>query len=281
MGKIYELLRELEIKENTDYGDNVFDVYVSFDNFIEFLEVYCKDRKEIILTYLLGIDDFLKLDVYYNPRANLHCLTDFIGYSYDGSNLAFPNGESADDWSYLTESYLLDELDMDGGDLFWKIDDIVSIKEISNLGIDKEVFNNFLFYVDSDTYQKALQENKFLSKRIELLRQGTNDTEIQQMAFEIQALAKELELAKTENSKLTEKLKNLGASKDDELLHPRTANNAAKIMLAMAELLNWNLSKPYAKETNGKILEILEMHGNKLGNDVVADWLRRAYDVGK
>lgn len=281
MGKIYDLLRELEIKENQEYGDDIFNVYIGFDDFIGFLENYCKDTREIISNYLLSIDGFLKLNVYYNKKSYNHNFQDFTQYSYNGDNLTYPDDEPIDDFSYVTESYLLNELDVDSSVLFWKIDEILSIKEIINLGIDREVFNNYAFYVDNDTHQKILQENKFLLKRIELLRQGSLDMEIKQMMLEIQALEKELEFIKSENTQLEKQLQNLGVSRNDEELHPRTANNASKIILAMAELLKWNLSKPYAKETNGKIIEILEKHSNKLSKDIVAYWIKQAYDIGK
>lgn len=64
-------------------------------------------------------------------------------------------------------------------------------------------------------------------------------------------------------------------------LPTRTANNASKIILAMAELLGWDLSKPFADETNGKIREILEKQRTPLSKDTVADWLKQAYDIGK
>lgn len=281
MGKIYDLLRELKIKENQEYENNIYSVYIGFDDFISFLEDYCKETRTTISNYLLSIDSFLKLNVYYNKKLYTYNFQDYTQYSYDGDNLTYPDDEPIDDFAYVTESYLSDELDMDSSYLFWKIDDILSIKEITNLGIDREVFNNYSYYVDNDTYQKILQENKFLSKRIELLRQGSLDTEIKQMMLEIQSLTKELEFTKNENTQLEKQLKNLGAGKNNEKLHPRTANNASKIILAMAELLKWNLSKPYAKETNGKIVEILERHSNKLSKDIVADWLKQAYDIGK
>lgn len=64
-------------------------------------------------------------------------------------------------------------------------------------------------------------------------------------------------------------------------LPKRTANNASKIILAMAELLKWDLSKPFADETNGKIREVLGKQNNQLSKDTVADWLKQAYDIGK
>lgn len=84
-----------------------------------------------------------------------------------------------------------------------------------------------------------------------------------------------------ENDRLQARIAELENQSGNKELPTRTANNASKIILAMAELLKWDLSKPYAKETNGKIIEVLEKQGNKLSNDVVGSWLKQAHDIGK
>ena len=92
-------------------------------------------------------------------------------------------------------------------------------------------------------------------------------TTLQQQLQEAQAHIKELE-------------SNQNAGVNDEL-HPRTANNASKIILAMTELLQWDLSKPYADDTNDEIRKVLEKQGNELSKDTVGYWLKQAYDIGK
>lgn len=67
----------------------------------------------------------------------------------------------------------------------------------------------------------------------------------------------------------------------DSLLAPRTANNASKIILALSELAKIDLSQPYSKDSNGKIAEVLERQGNSLSDDTIAQWLQKAYDIGK
>ncbi|MCL1623655.1 hypothetical protein M2R47_05300 [Moraxella sp. Tifton1] len=89
-----------------------------------------------------------------------------------------------------------------------------------------------------------------------------------------QQLQDELEQAKARIAEL----ENQSGNKE---LPTRTANNASKIILAMAECLGWDLSKPFADETNGKIREILEKQGNVLSKDTVGKWLKQAYDIGK
>lgn len=80
---------------------------------------------------------------------------------------------------------------------------------------------------------------------------------------------------------LQQQINTIDSQLDGKELPTRTANNASKIILAMAELLEWDLSKPFADETNGKIREILEKQGNVLSKDTVGQWLKQAYDIGK
>lgn len=84
-----------------------------------------------------------------------------------------------------------------------------------------------------------------------------------------------------ENTQLKARIAELENKSDNKELPTRTANNASKIILAMAELLGWDLSKPFADDTNGKIRGILEKQGNVLSKDTVGQWLKQAYDIGK
>ena len=106
----------------------------------------------------------------------------------------------------------------------------------------------------------------------------------------------ELHRAKTEsnqyqkeNESLKAKIAELEAGKDtqsdtpaEKILHSRTANNASKIISALAsELLGMDLTQPYADNTNGRILKAIERQGNTLSKDTIADWLRQAHEISK
>ena len=67
-------------------------------------------------------------------------------------------------------------------------------------------------------------------------------------------------------------------SDKDLALHSRSANNASKIISALAsELLDMDLTKPFSDETNGKIKAAIERQGNSVSKDVIADWLKLAH----
>lgn len=69
------------------------------------------------------------------------------------------------------------------------------------------------------------------------------------------------------------------ASESGKPMHPRTANNASKIIAALtSELLNMDLTQPFANDSNGKIMAAIEKQGNTVSNDVIADWLKLAHE---
>lgn len=70
-------------------------------------------------------------------------------------------------------------------------------------------------------------------------------------------------------------------SNDNSELPTRTANNAGKIISALAvELLGLDITKPYGV-TNQKIRNAIELQGNTLSDDTVAGWLRIAHEISK
>ena len=60
-------------------------------------------------------------------------------------------------------------------------------------------------------------------------------------------------------------------------LHPRTANNAAKMIGALAEICTLDLTQPQG-QANKTIRETLEKLGSSLSKDTVGDWLKQAND---
>lgn len=93
------------------------------------------------------------------------------------------------------------------------------------------------------------------------------------ISAEIERLTNELNQAKTALKQLQD------ASNSNDTLHPRTANNASKIIAALAsELLGMNLTKPFAADTNGKIKAAIEKQGNAVSKEVIADWLKLAHE---
>ncbi|WP_294033821.1 hypothetical protein [uncultured Moraxella sp.] len=68
---------------------------------------------------------------------------------------------------------------------------------------------------------------------------------------------------------------------NDKELPTRTANNAGKIISALAvELLGLDITQPYG-EANRKIRTNMELQGNTLSDDTVATWLKIAHEMSK
>ena len=68
--------------------------------------------------------------------------------------------------------------------------------------------------------------------------------------------------------------------KEADILHPRTANNASKIISALCELNGLDITQPYGN-TNKKIMDVLDKLGTPLSKDVVGDWLKLAHENTK
>lgn len=68
---------------------------------------------------------------------------------------------------------------------------------------------------------------------------------------------------------------------NDKELPTRTANNAGKIISALAvELLELDITKPYG-EANKNIRTAVELQGNTISDDTVATWLKIAHETSK
>ncbi len=73
-------------------------------------------------------------------------------------------------------------------------------------------------------------------------------------------------------------LKDQPAQENAQPLHLRSANNASKIIAALAsELLKMDITKPYANDSNGAIKSAIERQGNTLSKDIIGYWLELAH----
>ncbi len=68
--------------------------------------------------------------------------------------------------------------------------------------------------------------------------------------------------------------------KEADMLHPRTANNASKIISALCELNGLDITQPYGN-SNKEIMGVLDRLGTPLSKDVVGDWLKLAHENTK
>lgn len=89
-------------------------------------------------------------------------------------------------------------------------------------------------------------------------------------------------LISQQNTQIEDLKEKLNSKKSTDELHPRTANNAGKIISALAsEISDLDITQPYSKDGNRVIKEAIERQGNDLSADVIANWLKIAHEQSK
>lgn len=155
---------------------------------------------------------------------------------------------------------------------YWRADDFYK-----KLGNGKSLGETVVYCVNQITSDK---QKELADKKLQSELEKTKASLVEQK-HQLQAKSDEINNLKSQLEQANARIAELENKSDNKELPTRTANNASKIILAMAELLQWDLSKPFSDETNGKIREILEKQGNALSKDTVGQWLKQAYDIGK
>lgn len=156
---------------------------------------------------------------------------------------------------------------------------------------EAEVLGWVLHMPDSD-YQEMLKLEKFCELKFSsqdlnyLLHRIENINLAPKLANDVKEANRLISQQNTHIEDLNtqiEDLKNkLNSKKSTDELHPRAANNAAKIISALAsELLKLDITQNYAKESNGVIRAAIERQGNSLSKDVIAHWLEIAHEQSK
>ncbi|MGM8898449.1 MULTISPECIES: hypothetical protein [unclassified Psychrobacter] len=146
---------------------------------------------------------------------------------------------------------------------------------------EDEVFGWVLHMPDSD-YHKAIKPEKqckliFSSQDVSFILRRIENIDL------APKLAKKLKKANRLISQQLAQIENLNnklsSEKPTKELHIRSANNAGKIISALAsELLELNITKPYSEKSNGAIRKAIELQGNNLSEEAVASWLKIAYE---
>lgn len=294
MGIIYDAVR----KNYTDFDDGKKEMeeidaisfynIISFRDFIDVLELYTDDDLNIISKFLLERDEFLKLDFYTRKPTTVDSdAIDFITHKYD----AYFEDEmpTVKDFRYPTEKFLeyISEFNNTNGygDLFfWKIDDLLRLNCMLDLGLNIDILDHHLSCIYSSSPRTVL----FLSKHNEELLEQLNDIYNNNEMYEINELLDELKDSKEKINNLEIQIESMSIkfkserlqsdSENDRPMHPRTANNASKIIAALAsEMLKIDLTKPYSVNSNEKIKSAIERQGNTLSNDVIGYWLNLAH----
>jgi len=303
VGIIYEKMRkdkEFGKIWNIEETDN----FIYFYSFIDLLKLYSDDSTEMIVDYLINDDEFLKLDFYRlieiavdknGVEANEGSLyesydnyrkdfsftkLEYIQLSYD----AYGDDDPIDyPTEYFLEQCLGYEIDDRFNDKNWKIEDILSLDCIVNLGLDTVAFEECYKALNSDPSMilNYIREREEFKER--LIAEQVRNSKMQKIDPNIYDITVE-QLAKKEGEikGLLNKIEHLeqdAIADNDKTMHPRTANTVSKIIAAIAsELLNMDLTQPFANDSNGKIMAAIEKQGNTVSKDVIAHWLKLAHE---
>lgn len=277
MGIIYEYMRKQEegsLFLNTDEMKR----FINFYDFISLLELHTDDNRPVIVNHLLKDDNFLKLDFYreyiqyFDKNGNevdpyyLYEQTDidaldfsskkieYLKLSYDAYGEDYPASYPTKDF---LDHLLTRDIDDTFIDKFWNIEDILKLDCMSVIELDMRAFKECHAVMFTDDKEML---NSIRSKR------GSKDEKV------------EVSPQFWANTYFANGSKSKIKSDKDVTLHSRSANNASKIISALAsELLDMDLTKPFSDETNGKIKAAIERQGNSVSKDVIADWLKLAH----
>lgn len=303
MGIIYEVIKKAE-EDFYSWDTEEDNYFVSFYLFIELLELYTDDRKELIIDYLINDDEFLKLNFYQLGFKTLdkngveideesidentgidsiksldHTLT-YIKYSYDAYEYDDPQCFPTEDYlSLVLENNVNDSFD----DMYWKVEDILKLNCIIDIGLDATLFNEHREAMSSNarTILNYIRERKEFKERLiaEQVRSSRSQN-IDPNVYDI--TVKQLTKKEEEIKGLLNKIEHLeqtAIANNDKAMHPRTANTVSKIIAALtSELLNMDLTQPFANDSNGKIMAAIEKQGNTVSKDVIANWLKLAHE---
>ncbi len=304
MGIIYEVMRKMEESEKEVFDDNEHKSYVLFYEFIIIIALYGDDSEKMVANYLISDDEFLKLDYYIYDSFFSKVANPKIPYNKDGSFSLheIPNldeliseygfhkqkyNDCGNEDQYPTEFFLEQVLDDHVENIFndkyWKIEDILSLDCIFKIGLDVNAFEECYEALNSSpsTTLRYIRERKEFKERLvaeqkKASRSQNIDPDIYDSTIE------KLKKKENEVKDLLEKIRNLegkSLSSENEPMHPRTANNASKIIGALtSELLSIDLTQPYATDSNGRIQRAIEKQGNSVSKDVIAYWLKLAHE---
>ncbi len=282
MGTIYEYMRKQE-QGNLFLNTDEMRKFINFYDFINLLELHTDDSRPVIVSYLQKDNDFSKLDSYYEyikffdengneitqeylyEKADIDTLDSLskkIEYTFNHDTY----GEDCS-VSYPTK-YFLDHLstrDIDDTfiEIFWNIEDILKLDCMSAIGLDMKAFKEChdILFVDAQKILKSVRNKR---------------------CFKNEQAETEEDQQFSSNTLITSGVKLKTKSNKDAALHSRSANNASKIISALAsELLGMDLTKPFSDETNGKIKAAIERQSNSVSKDVIADWLKLAHENSK
>ena len=317
MGIIYEAMRKMEESEKEFFDNDEHESYVLFYEFVIILALYGDDSEKMVADYLIRDDEFLKLDYYiydsyFSKAANPEI---YDSYFSKAANPEIPHkkdesfslheipnldelvskygfhkqkyDEGSNEEQYPTEFFLEQVLDDHVEDIFndkyWKIEDVLSLDCIVNIGLDANAFEECYEALNSEpsTVLRYIKERKEFRERLiaeQVRSRKSQNIDPNSYDMAVKQLANKDNKIKDLLNKI-ESLEQKSISSNDQPMHPRTANNTSKIIAALtSELLKMDLTQPFSNDSNGKVMAAIEKQGNTVSKDVIADWLKLAHE---
>lgn len=292
MGIIYNAMRQSLNKEEKEYTSLHEDYnLISFCDFINLLELHADDGTKKVCEYLINEDKFLKLNFYTHDMTDVSAskgCTRFISHKYD-TYYEYSGFKFNKELEYPTENFLEDFMLENGTRdyddyYFWNIDDLLDLDCIADIGLNKEAFELCILAMNGNAriVLELTKQNKELMASLNELHSNAENNEVSNLLNELEA--KEIKIDKQEKEihslliKIEDKKQKIAADKNQPL-HPRTRNNASKIIAALtSELLKMDITKPYASDSNGVIKAAIERQGNTVGKSVIGYWLEQAHE---
>ena len=274
---------EEHIRPHEDYN------LISFCDFICLLELHTDDDSKMVCDYLINEDMFLKLDVYTHDMTNLNLeegFSGFISHKYD-AYCKYNGFKFNEELEYPTEDFLEDFLSENGTRdyedyYFWNIDDLLNLDCLANIGLSEDAFELCLSAMNGNAriILELIKQNKDLMASLNEIHANAENNEVSNLLTELETKEIKIDNQEKKIQDLLIKIKDNNQqliADNDQPLHPRTANNASKIIAAItSEILRMDLTQPFASNTNGKIREAIEKQGKKVSKDVIENWLKLA-----
>ena len=275
MGIIRDLLKS-EDKLNEDLA---LHDYVSFEVFFDIMLLHCDDDYNLIAGYLLGNSEFTKLNYYEYGFDEKNASWGMIKYSHDQQRVMDDDNEMYEPIPYLLEDVILNnELSRDCSEYYFSICELLLADAIKKVGLTKEKFEFIYSALNLEFYEvhAILLENKRLKTLLANFKKSYKaDGEIDLLEYVLESQER---IDQLEKELATTKKNHTGQATD--ILPPRTANIAAKIIAAMVYKLDLNPAMPHSAENQNLINDALDRLGvEPLGKKAIADWLKAANNV--
>lgn len=281
-----------DYKEFLNFGDvmdylrdkNVFSFYLDLSEYQEFLLSLVEQKK---ITPIVYFDSVTTVITYRNemfPTKEQDCIDIIEPYISGYFGIDFEAYKRLIKCDKITTEYVIDDDD----------DDKLQLQAYfisSNMGVGGSYkFIDYIPYkLNNFSYQTPPQCKTLYQPNADDIT-VVNFNDVVYPKIELDALfdteeksdkvaQNEIANLKNELIKVQDTIKKLQGQTNE--LHPRTTNNAAKVIACLAELASIDYTKPNGQASNGRILEIADRLGIELSQKAIADWLKQAHEQAR